>query len=217
MKNLQKMGGIAALVDAATYLVALGLVFTLLTPMLDSALNFGQFMAFFMGNQTIVFIWHLTMYMINGIFLVILVLALHERLKAGAPAMAQVATVFGLIWAGLIFASGLITNHGLNVIVDLYGKDPAQAATVKLVLDMVVTALDSSDRLLGCLWVLFVSWAAFRARMLPKALNIFGLLIGVTGLISTAAPVLKELGIAFGLEIIVWWVWLGIVMLRTEE
>jgi hypothetical protein len=216
MKNLQKMGGVAALIDATTYIVAIGLALTLLAPMLDSALNFGQFMAFLMGNQTLIFIWHLIMYMINGVFLVILALALHERLKAGAPNMAKVATVFGLLWAVFVFASGLITNHGLNVIIDLYGKDPAQAATVKVVLDMITTALDSSDRILGCLWVLFVSWAALRARGLPKALNIFGLLLGMAGLISTAAPVLKELGLTFGFGIIVWWIWLGIVLLRSK-
>lgn len=216
MKNLQKIGGVAALIAAATYLVAIGLALTLLAPMLDSALNFGQFMTFLMGNQTLIFIWHLTMYMVNGVFLVILALALHERLKAGAPDMAKAATIFGLIWAVFVFASGLITNHGLNVVIDLYGKDPAQAATVKLVLDMIATALDSSDRLLGCLWVLLVSWAALRARGLPKALNIFGLLLGMAGLISTAAPVLKELGLTFGFGIIIWWVWLGIVLLRSK-
>lgn len=217
MKNLQKIGGIAALIAAATYLVAIGLALSLLAPMLDSALNFGQFMTFLMGNQTLIFIWHLTMYMVNGVFLVILALALHERLKAGAPDLAKAATVFGLIWAVFVFASGLITNYGLNVIMDLYGKDPAQAATVKIVLDMITTALDSSDRLLGCLWVLLVSWAALRARGLPKALNIFGLLLGGAGLMSTAAPVLKELGLTFGFGIIVWWVWLGIFMLRSKE
>ena len=216
MKNLQKMGGVAALIDAATYLVSMGLLFTLLAPMANTELDFGQFMAFFIDNQTIVFIWHLLMYMVNGVFLVILALALHERLKAGSPAMARAATVFGLIWAALVFASGLITNHGLNVIVDLYSKDPAQAATVKVVLDMVTMGIDSSDRFLGCLWVLLVSWAALRAEGLPKALNYFGLVIGVAGLISTAAPALKELGIAFGLGIIVWWIWLGIAMLRRS-
>ena len=216
MKTLQKMGGIAALIDAATYLVSLGLYFTLLAPMANTDLDFGQFMAFFIENQTIVFIWHLTMYMVNGVFLVILALALYERLKASSPAMAQTATVFGLIWAVLVFTSGLITNHGLNVVVDLYGKDPAQAATVKLLLDTVTLGIDSSDRFLGCLWVLLISWAAMRAEGLPKALNYLGMVLGVAGLISTAAPVLKDLGVAFGLGIIVWWIWLGIVMLRSN-
>jgi hypothetical protein len=214
MKTLQKMGGVAALIDAATYLVSIGLLFTLLAPMGNMELDFGQFMAFFIDNQTLVFIWHLLMYMVNGVFLVILALALYDRLKAGSPAMAQTATVFGLIWAVLVFASGFITNHGLNVVVDLYGKDPAQAATLKLLLDTVTLGIDSSDRFLGCLWVLLISWAAMRAKGLPKALNYLGMVLGVAGLISTAAPVLKDLGVAFGLGIIVWWIWLGIVMLR---
>ena len=47
MKNLQKMGGVAALIDAATYLVSLGLVFTLLAPMANTELELGQFMAFY--------------------------------------------------------------------------------------------------------------------------------------------------------------------------
>jgi len=216
MKNLQKMGGIAALIDAATYLVSMGLLLTLLAPMGNTELDFGQFMAFFMDNQTIVFIWHLLMYMVNGVFLVILALALYDRLKAGSPAMAQVATVLGLIWAVMVFASGFITIYGLEVIANLYGKDPAQAATLKLVLDTVTLGLDHSDRFLGCLWVLLVSWAALRSGALPKPLNYLGLVIGVPGIISTVFPAVNELAYAFGLGIIVWWLWLGIVLLRSN-
>ena len=50
MKTLQKMGGVAALIDAATYLVSLGLLFTLLAPMANPDLDFGQFMAFFIES-----------------------------------------------------------------------------------------------------------------------------------------------------------------------
>jgi hypothetical protein len=216
MISQQKMGGVAALIAAATYIFSIGLFFTLLAPMANTTLAFGPFMVFYKDNQAIIFLWHFVMYLVNGVFLVILALALHERLKTGAPAMAMAATVFGLIWAGLVFTSGLITIHGLNVIAELYGKDPMQAATVKLALDTITLGIDSSDRFLGCLWVLLVSWAALRAEGLQKALNYFGLVIGVAGLLSTTAPVLNELGIAFGLGIIVWWIWLGIVMLRSK-
>ena len=47
-----------------------------------------------------------------GVFLVVLALALYERLKAGSPALVQMATAFGLIWAGLAIASGMIVNVG---------------------------------------------------------------------------------------------------------
>ncbi|RPI32825.1 MAG: DUF4386 family protein [Chloroflexota bacterium] len=216
MSTLQKMGGISALICAATYLVSLGLLFTLLAPFADPAMDFAQFMSFFLANQTTIFIWHLLMYLVNGVFLVILALALFDRLKAGSPVMAQVATVFGLVWATLVFASGFITLYGWETIAGLYGSDPAQAATLKLVLDTATMGLDHSDRFLGCLWVLLVSWAALRAGGLPKPLNYLGLVIGIPGILSTAFPALTELGIAFGLGIIVWWIWLGIVLLRSR-
>jgi hypothetical protein len=216
MSALQKMGGISSLICAATYLVSMGLLFTLLAPFVDPAMDLAQFMDFFSANQTTIFIWHLLMYLVNGVFLVILALALFDHLKDGSPAMAQAATVFGLIWAALVFASGFITLYGWEILAGLYRSNPAQAATLKLALDMVTMGLDHSDRFLGCLWVLLVSWAALRVGVLPKPLNYLGLVIGVPGIISTAFPALTELGIAFGLGIIVWWIWLGIVMLGSR-
>jgi len=216
MNTSQKMGGISALICAATYLVSLGLLFTLLAPFADPAMDFARFMDFFLANQATIFIWHLLMYLVNGVFLVFLALALFNRLKAGSPGMLQAATVFGLIWAALVFASGFITIYGWETIASLYRSDPAQGATLKLALDTVTLGLDHSARLLGCLWVLLVSWAALRAGLLPRALNYLGLGIGVPGLISTAFPALTALGIAFGLGIIVWWIWLGIVMLGSR-
>ncbi len=214
MKTLQKIGGISALICAATYLVAMGLLFTLLAPFADPAMDFAQFIDFFLANQTIIFIWHLLMYLVNGVFLVILALALFDRLKAGSPVMGQAATIFGLVWAALVLASGFITLYGWEILASLYRSSPAQAETLKLALDMVTMGLDHSDRFLGCLWVLLVSWAALRIRELPRPLNYLGLVISIPGIISTAFPALTELGIAFGLGIIVWWIWLGIVLLR---
>jgi Domain of unknown function (DUF4386) len=217
MKNLQKWGGVAALIDAATYLLAIGLFATVLAPMGNTELAFGQFMAFFMGNQTIIFIWHLLMYLVNGTFLVILALALYERLKVGSPAMAQVATVLGLCWAVMVFASGFITIYGFEVLATLYGNEPAQAGMLKIVLDTITLGIDHSDRFLGCLWVILISLAALQSGALPKPLNYLGLLIGVPGVVSTVFPAITEVGIAFGLGIIVWWCWLGITLLRSSS
>ena len=61
-----------------------------------------------------------------GVALVVLALALHARLKGGSSALVQIATVFGLIWAGLVIASGMISNIGMNNVVALYAKDPAR-------------------------------------------------------------------------------------------
>jgi hypothetical protein len=216
MNDLQKMGGVAALIEAATFVVGIALAFTILAPYATGDLDPGQTVAFLADNGAILYVWNLTIYVLFGVFLVVLVLALYERLKAGSPAMAQTASAFGLIWAGLVIASGMIFNIGLGTVVDLYGEDPAQAASVWLAIASVQDGLGGGIEVVGGLWVLLVSWAALRARGLTRALNYLGMVIGVSGLL-TVVPVLEVLGAVFGLGLILWFVWLGIVMLRSSQ
>jgi hypothetical protein len=194
--------------------VGLGLFFTLLAPTED--FGPGQFVAFLADNQALLHIWHLIIYVVNGVFLVVLALALYERLKAGSPAMAQTATAFGLIWAGLVIASGMLIINDLGVVVDLYGQDSARAASVWLTLSSVEEGLGGGVELPGGLWVLLLSWAALRAGGLPRALNYLGVVIGAAGLL-TVVPALDALEAVFGLGFIVWFVWVGIVMLRDRR
>jgi hypothetical protein len=213
MNNLQKMGGVAALVEGATYLLGIVIAFTILAPTWE--LNPEQYVAFLIENQTFMHIWHLIIYVVNGIFLVVLVLALYERLKGSTSALAQVAAAIGLIWAGLVIASGLLIINDLGVIADLHGRNPAQATTVWLALSAVENGLGGAVELPGGLWMMLVSWAAWRSKELPTALNYLGLVVGMAGVL-TAVPALGELGVAFGLGSIVWFIWLGIVMLRSR-
>ncbi len=216
MKTLQKVGGIAALICAGTFILAMGLVATLLTPMLDSSLPYDQFMAFYIPHQSLVFVWHFNMYLVNGTFLALLVLALYQQLKTSAPALSLAAACFGLFWTGMVFASGFISLYGWQTIDRLSSTDPSQAETLRLVVYTISTGIDTSDRFLGCLWVLLTCWAALRTRQLTRPLNTLGLVIGIAGIVSSISPALTELGIAFGVGVIVWWVWLGVVLLRGK-
>ena len=216
MKTLQKVGGISALVCAGTYLLALGLLSTVLTPMAEGSLPFDQFIAFFLPHQMLVFVWHFSMYLVNGTFLALVALALYQQLKTGAPTLALASVCFGLLWTGLVFASGFITIYGWEVIGRLSSADTAQASMLRLVVDTMTTGIDHSDRFLGCLWVLLTSWAALHTGQLSRPLNFLGLAIGMAGIVSSFAPALNELGYAFGVGVIVWWIWLGVVMLRSN-
>ena len=211
MNDLQKMGGVAALIQAAAYVVGLGLALTLLAPVLDA--DPDQYVAFLVDNLTLMHIWHLIIYLVAGVFLVVLALALHERFEADSPAIAQTATAFGLIWAGLVIASGMLMINDAGVVAEIYGEDPAQAASVWLALSAVEVGLGGAIELPGGLWVLLVSWAAWRAGGLPRALSYLGAVIGVAGIL-TVVPALEVLGAVFGLGFIVWFTWVGIFMLR---
>jgi hypothetical protein len=212
MNDQQNMGGVSALIAAATWVVGMVLLFTLLAPFATG----DEDPAFLADNQAIIYIWNLIIYLVFGAFLVVLVLALFERLKAGSPAMVQTATVFGLIWAGLMFASGMVFNIGMETVLDLYGKDPAQAESVWLAVNSVHLGLGGGNEIVGGLWVLLLSWAALRAGGLPRALNYLGVLSGVAGIL-TLVPALEMIGFIFGLGVLVWFVWVGIVMLRGSS
>jgi len=217
MARSQRMGGVAALVAAGTFVVGFALLFALLVPAGYFAAEADpvQNAAFLAEHHAILSLWYLTIYVVFGVVLVVLSLALHERLH-GAPAIAQVATAFGLIWAGLVIASGMVANVALRAVVDLHATDPAQAASLWMAANAVVTGLGGGNEIVGGLWLLLVSSAAMRTGALPRALDVFGIAVSVAGILTTV-PVLAALGLfgaLFGLGLIVWFVWAGVVLLR---
>jgi hypothetical protein len=214
MKHLKKVGGIAALYEAVAYVV--GIVVFLLVLDYSGVVEPAQKLTLLVDNHAILYMMNLFVYVVFGIFLVVLALALHERLKTSSPAIAEIATALGLIWAGLVMASGMVANIGAGVVVDLYGRDPAQAASVWLAIDSVVEGIGGGNEIIGGLWTLLVSWAALRTRTLPRALNYIGIVVGAAGILS-AVPSLGEAGgMVFGFGQIVWFVWLGVVLLRSH-
>jgi hypothetical protein len=214
MNNLQKSGGLAALLHASAYVVGLILGLTLIFPLLDAAPD--QYLKFLTENQALVYVWNLISYWGSAITLVIMVLALYERLKDGSPALAQTAAAFGLIWAGLIIASGNLMLHNGGVVADLYGRDPAQAVMAWTALESVEVGITSGNELVGSLWVLLLSLAALRTGQLNRALNCLGVLLGVAGMLTIVPALYDSLIMVFGPGMIVWSVWVGIVLLRQK-
>ncbi len=217
MKNLQKMGGIAALIGAATNLFALVFFLTVLAPTGYGSDDPGQVVAFLADNQAFMRVWYVIIYLVFGVSLIFLSLALYERLKAGSPALAQAVTTFGLIYAVLVIVVGTLEISNLSIVVKLYGENPAQAATVWLTLNSVATGLGGGggETMVNALWFLLLSWVALRARELPRVLNYLGVVVGVAGILSVALASLGLMAV-YGLGLIIWLVWLGIVMLRRS-
>jgi hypothetical protein len=211
----QRVGGLAALYLAAAYLVAMP--FFLVIVKYQSVVDPAKKVALLVGNQGSMQAMHLVTYVIFGVVLAVLALALHARLRDEAPVLAQAATAVGLIWAVVLIGSGMVFNAGMAAVVGLHGTDPAQAVATWQAIEPVAEGLGGSGgELLGGLWVLLVSVAALRTGRLPKVLNWLGVAIGAAGILSVV-PVLQDLKYGFGLLQIVWLVWLGIAMLRPSR
>jgi hypothetical protein len=214
MKTLQKMGGIAALLMAAAY-VAMMLIFIVVlnyATITDPA----QKIAMLVDQPDMFFLSNLFGYVLFGVLLVVLCLALYDRLKTDSTGLVQVAVAIGIIWAGSLVASGMVANAAIAPTVALYASDPALAANNWSLIESISGGLGNANgEILGGAFTLIISWAAFKSGKLPKALNVLGLVLGLVGIISLA-PILNSLAMLFGVLQIVWFAWLGTVLLRKH-
>lgn len=213
MNKLQKIGGVFAIFEAIIYVSAFvffGAFWNFPTDA-DSVQKF----AFLAENQVILSIVNLIMYVLFGIFLAVLVLAINERLKSNTPILSQIASIFGVVWVGLVIASGMIANIGLSAVLELSTKEPEQAMTVWRAIYSVVEGLGGGNEVVGGLWVLLLSFAALKGDELSKRLNYLGLFVGIVGILTVyPAEVFTEI---FGVSQIVWFSWLGAVMLASSK
>ncbi|SDM62353.1 protein of unknown function [Halogranum gelatinilyticum] len=213
--NYLLVGGLAALTEAAIYVA--GIVYFLVILDFASVSGALQQVELFVANEASLSAMYLLIYVVFGIVLVGLVLALHERLATDAPMLMRATTAFGLIWAGLVIASGMVATLATGVVVDLYNTDPAQATTVWLAISPVVDGLGGGNEVVGGLWTLLVSVVALRAGALHRLVNYLGFVVGAAGILS-AVPAFGEIGGGiFGLTQIVWFVALGILLLRASR
>jgi len=213
LNKLQKIGGVSAIFEAIIYVSAFvffGAFWNFPTDA-DSVQKF----AFLADNQVILSIVNLIMYVLFGILLALLVLAINERLKRNSPTLSQIASIFGVVWVGLVIASGMIANIGLSAVLELSIEDPDQAMTVWRAIYSVVEGLGGGNEVVGGLWVLLVSFSALKGDELSKKLNYFGVFVGIVGILTVyPAEVLTEV---FGVSQIVWFSWLGLVMLMSSK
>lgn len=211
MVRFQRVAGLAALFNAAAFVFGFWVYFTLLGPARYGARDVepAQHAAFLVANGDLLTVWNLVIYVGFGIALVVLSIGLWRRLAAGAPDVMALASAFGLIWAGLVIAAGMVANIGIGVIADLHRSDPAAAGALWNSYRIMVAGIGGGNEIVGGLWLALIGIAAVRARGMARWIGYAALAIGVSGMLTTI-PALGELGSVFGLGLIVWFALVGL-------
>lgn len=205
MISEKTIGAIAANLAAMSFIIGFGLYFTLLMDANYARLDLPpkEQVQFLIENQSLLYIWYLIIYVFFGITLALLCLVLHQRLYPESPFLTRLASVFGLVWVGLVVASGLIVTTGNRHVIDVYTQDPEQAADLWVVLQVVTNALGGGNEIVGGLWIFIISLAALQSTGLSKTLTLSGLMIGSAGVL-TIIPAWEVLAAVFGFGCIFW-------------
>jgi hypothetical protein len=213
--TLRTAGGLAALLCAATYLVGFALLVTVLAPLGfgTDAIDVAAVIAFAAERPGVLIAWNTTIYVVNALALLVLVVALHRQVAPRAPDAAALAGAMGLIWAGLVLAAGMLANVAVER-AHAMAADPEAAAALWATLHAVELGLGGGNEIAGGAWIAGISLAAFAARAVGRVLAALGALTGLAGLATILPPLGDTAGAVFGLGAIVWFVVVGAHMLR---
>jgi hypothetical protein len=111
-----RAGAVGALTAAATFVFGIALFVTSLSDYIDATA--AESVDFLVSHQTTLFAWYFVIFLVFGVAIIPLARALHRRLADVSPQLADIGAVFAYIWAGLMFATGMISNVGITAVAD---------------------------------------------------------------------------------------------------
>ena len=217
--GVDRAGGIAAHTVAGTYVVGILAMAVYLVPQgfTDAADDAAASLEFLSGHSVVMYVWYLVLYLVGGMALPVLVLAMHARLRAAAPAAVNLATTLGVIWSGLLLGSGMVALVGQRAVLDLAGTDHTAAVTSWHAISVVQDGLGGGIELVGAAWLLLVCSVGWRSHTLPTPLSALGVLLGAAGLLTLIPPTAEAGASLFGIGLIVWFTWTAHTLLRSAH
>ncbi|MGB3860102.1 MAG: hypothetical protein WBG89_03360 [Ornithinimicrobium sp.] len=215
---LVRAGGISAQVVAGTYVIGFLAMAAYLMPRgLTSPIDDPSgSLDFLVNHQAEMAGWYFVLYLLGGVAMALVSLGVSERLRA-APTLARIGAALGLIWSGMLVASGSIAMIGQHAAVELHTQDPDLAISTWVSVSVIQDALGGGVEVVGALWAAVVGFAALRTRALSAGLG--GLALGLAAVgMATVIPAASEAATdIFGLGLILWFTWLGLALGRRHD
>ncbi len=213
-RTFQKLGGLCSISLGLIYIIAFIVYGGILEyPKTDATET--ERIHFLSDNYVMLSTINFISYVLFGILLAVLVVALYQKIKNYLPNISILASVFGVIWVGLVIASGMIANIGLNAVIDIGIEEPQKAISIWSSVGIVSEGLGGGNEIVGGIWVLLLSFAALKYSLFSKKLNYLGFLVALAGILTIFPfDVFKEI---FGISQMVWFIWVGTAMIRKPH
>ncbi|GHG60204.1 hypothetical protein GCM10010919_03460 [Alishewanella longhuensis] len=208
-------GGVAAFGMAFCYISVAVIFFGLITlpPDLDSL---GRLQYFLQQQYLWGAIGYGIGYLVFGVLLAILLQALRQAIAEPQSALAGLAERFGNVWLVLMMASGMVALLSMEMTLRLLDTNTEQALALHNTYQLLTNALGGGIELVGGLWALLLSMAGLKHNVFSKSLYSLGIIVGSLG-IATVLHTLPYLKDAFGITQFIWFIWLGVTLLRLAR
>jgi len=208
--GLQKAGGIAALIQGLFTALFLA-VFLFVLPSLGFQESFfadpPKFVGFVTAHYALYY-WLGLVGVLTSVVMILLVLALHERLRTASPALSAAASAFGNLGTGLLVLNWLVQYAMFSMIGSV---TPAFAEQAFPAVGVIFNMTSGGAHFTLGLWTLLISTAVIRRGGFPRALAYFGLLVAVLDMAAL-------FGVPFG-ELFdgIWFIALGVILFQNRS
>ena len=210
---LLRFGGLASIGMALCY-VAMAVIFLGMLSM-PAGLDTAGKIQYLQQHHLLVASGYGIGYLLFGMLLAIVLKALQRVFANTSSAVSALSERFGNVWLALMMASGMMALIGLQMVFRLMESDPQQALALYNTRNLLTESLGGGIELVGGLWVLLLSISGLQQQCLGKALHMLGLVVGALGILTVmhTLPYLKD---AFGITQLIWFIWLGVSLLRCS-
>ena len=221
--NFQKLGGIASIIEALTYIFGIVLFIGILDPSVyDGATGKLKYM---IENRDLYVLGLFVSGFLFSFALIILVQALQQKLAPFSPHLMQFATAMGYFWASIVLASAMIEVVSIHSLAHYYATDPEMALVVSRAVAVIAGGLGGDIELIGAIWAGLISIVGIKHGIFNRWLNYWGLTVAIAGGLTLCAfvsalkdnPVIEVMTLIFGLGQIPWFIWLGISLYTTAK
>lgn len=219
MRDVRKLGGVAALVEAVFFLIV-PVLFLLVLPRLGLTLmdqgDPSKLLTFSIKNPLLILFDVAAV--IAAAAIVALALVMQEQLREAAPLAMRGAVIAASIGAGLLVASGIGDSYDLLGMGQLYAANHTMATTAYAAVGTLAIGLFFAGLLAYGVWALVTSWVAQRSGAYSPAQNYLGMAWGVLAILcvfATASPTFYLLALLVPIVGVIWTAWLAARMLQV--
>ncbi len=217
-RSLVRSGGVASHVVAGTYVIGFGTMAAYLAPsgFVAAVADPEGSLEFLLAHPSAMCAWYLVLYLVGGAAMALVSLGVGERLSAASSSLGRVSAAAGLIWSGLLLASGSVAVVGQHAVATLAVDHPDLALGTWVSTSIVQDSLGGGIEVAGALWAAVVGYAALRTRALPAGLGGLALGLAAVGLLTVLPFATETATSVFGLGFLVWFTWAGVVLSRRR-
>ncbi len=156
---------------------------------------------FFSNNYISMFIVMNLVYVVFGIMIAFLSFILYDLCKKNL--VNKVGLAFGLFWSFAVILAGTLFNIGMKRVLEINLINPELAIQVWTIIEIIFSSVGGGTEILGGIWILIISILAIKNNLFNKYINIMGIIIGISGILSHF-PSLEFFQMVFGLLQITW-------------